>query len=78
MTLLVPFAIPAPAGAQSGTYFPGEPVDGPSADVQTLGDLRVARDGTGAMAWVRKDGGVDHVFVSRLVGGAFLAPERVD
>ncbi len=78
LTLLVPFAIPAPAGAQSGTYFPGEPVDGPSADVQTLGDLRVARDGTGAMAWVRKDGGVDHVFVSRLVGGAFLAPERVD
>ncbi|MEP6952460.1 MAG: PKD domain-containing protein [Solirubrobacteraceae bacterium] len=78
LTLLVPFAIPASAGAATGTYFPGDPVDGPSADVQSLGDLRVARDGTGAMTWVRKDGGVDHVFVSRLVAGAFLAPERVD
>ena len=78
LTLLVPFAIPASAGAVAGTYFPGEPVDGPSADVQTLGDLRVARDGSGAMTWVRKDGGVDHIFVSRLVDGAFLAPERVD
>ena len=78
LTLLVPFAIPASAAAVSGTYFPGEPIDGPSADVQTLGDLRVARDGSGAVTWVRQDGGVDHIFVSRLVDGAFLAPERVD
>ena len=49
LTLLVPFAIPASAGAVAGTYFPGEPIDGPSADVQTLGDLRIARDGSGAM-----------------------------
>ena len=78
LTLLVPFAIPASAGAAAGAYFPGEPIDGPSTGVQSLGDLRVARDGTGAVTWVRQDGGVDHVFVSRLVGGAFQAPERVD
>ena len=32
----------------------------------------------GAVAYVRRDGGVDHVFVSRLVDGAWQAPERVD
>ena len=78
LTLLVPFVIPASAGAVAGAYFPGEPVDGPSADVQSLGDLRIARDGTGAMTWVRKDAGVDHIYVARFVGGAFLGPERVD
>lgn len=78
LTVLVPLAIPSAAGAAAGTFFPGEPIDGPSADVQSLGDLRVARDGTGAMTWVRQDGGVDHIFVSRLVDGAFRGPERVD
>lgn len=77
LTLLVPLVLPTAAGA-AGTYFAGDPIDGPSADVQSLGDLDVARDGTGAVAWVRKEGAVDHVFVSRLVDGAFLAPERVD
>ncbi len=78
LTVLVPLAVPSAAPAAAGTYYPGEPVDGPSADVQSLGDLRVARDGTGAMTWVRKDGGIDHIFVSRLVDGAFQGPERVD
>ncbi|MGZ6707238.1 MAG: PKD domain-containing protein [Solirubrobacteraceae bacterium] len=78
LTVLVPLALPASAGAAAGTFFPGDPVDGPSADVQSLGDVAVARDGTGAVAWVRKDGGVDHVFVARLVDGAFQPAERVD
>ena len=74
LTILVPFALPASAGAAAGAYFPGEPVDGPNTGVQSLGDLRVARDGSGAMTWVRQDGGVDHVFVSRLVGRCLPGP----
>jgi hypothetical protein len=71
-------ALPAPAGAVAGKFFTGQPVDGPSADIQSLGDLDVARDGTGALAYVKRVAGVDHVFVSRLVDGAFQAPEQID
>ena len=59
-------------------FFAGEPLDGPSADIRSVGDVDIARDGTGAVAYVKRDGGVDHVFVSRLVSGAWAAPERVD
>jgi PKD domain-containing protein len=79
LAALAPFALPAVAGAVvPGNYFAGAPVDGPSADIQGLGDLEVARDGTGALAYVKRVGGVDHVFVSRLVDGAFQAPEQID
>jgi len=79
LAVLAPLVLPAAAGAAvPGKYFAGEPVDGPSADIQSLGDLDVARDGTGALAYVKRVGGIDHVFVSRLVNGAFQAPEQVD
>lgn len=66
-----------PSVANAGFYL-GEPVDGPSADIRSVGDVDIARDGTGAVAYVRRDGGVDHIFVSRLANGVWQAPERVD
>jgi hypothetical protein len=68
----------APAGAAHAAFFAGEPVDGPSSDVRAVGDLDLARDGSGAVAYVRRDAGVDHVFVARVVNGQWQAPERVD
>ncbi|HMJ34055.1 MAG TPA: hypothetical protein VK501_09055 [Baekduia sp.] len=67
-----------PATAAHAAFFTGEPIDGPSPDIRSVGDIDVARDGSGAVAYVRRDGGVDHVFVSRLVSGAYQTPERVD
>jgi hypothetical protein len=79
LAVLAPLVLPACANAAvRGTFFAAEPIDGPSADVQSLGDLDVARDGTGALAYVKRVDGIDHVFVSRLVDGAFQAPEQVD
>ncbi|WP_187368769.1 PKD domain-containing protein [Baekduia soli] len=75
VTSLAALAAAAPAHA---AFFAGEAIDGPSADIRSVGDLDIARDGTGAVAYVRRDAGVDHVFVSRLVGGAWQPPERVD
>ena len=71
-------ALPGPAHAAPGKYFAGETIDGPGADVQRLGDVDVARDGTGALAYVKRDAGVDHVFVSRLIEGTWQPPERLD
>jgi hypothetical protein len=72
-------ALPATGTAQAG-LFAGDPVDGPSpgADVQSLGDLDLARDGTGALTYIKRVDGVDAVFVARFVGGVFLPGERID
>jgi hypothetical protein len=79
LAALAALVLPAAAGAAvPGKFFAGDPIDGPSADIQSLGDLDVSRDGTGALAYVKRVGGIDHVFVSRLVNGVFQAPEQVD
>ncbi len=70
--------LPAGAHAVGGTFFAGEAVDGPSVDIQRLGDVDIARDGTGALVYVKLDGGVNHIFASRLINGAWEAPQRID
>ncbi|HVL96825.1 MAG TPA: PKD domain-containing protein [Solirubrobacteraceae bacterium] len=68
----------APAGAARAAWFGAEPVDGPSPGIAGFGDLDLARDGSGALAYLKLDGGVPHVFVARMWGGAWRPPERVD
>lgn len=38
----------------------------------------MARDGTGAVVYLKAVAGIDHVFVSRLLSGVFRAPEELD
>jgi hypothetical protein len=68
------------AGPARGQPSPAAPqvVDGPSAAIQSLGGLSVARDGTGGLVYLKGVAGVSRVFVSRLVGGQFQAPEEID
>jgi hypothetical protein len=70
-------ALAAPGAAHAG-YVPTETIDGPSPDILRMGDMDISRDGTGLLAYVRRDEGAPHVVVSRLVDGAWQAPERVD
>src|SRR4051794_9325495 len=76
---LIPLVIAlfAPASAHAGV-FTGEVIDGPTPDIVSVGDVDLARDGTGAVGYVRRDGPNEHVFVSRLVDGGFATPERLD
>lgn len=67
----------APAAAHAG-YFPAEVIDGPTPDIVSAGDVDVARDGNGGVLYLKKDQGVDHVFLSRLQDGAFQPPQRMD
>lgn len=74
------FALPAAGVARAGV-FPGETVDGPGApgaEIQSLGDVDLARDGSGGLAYVKRVDGVDAIFVARFTGGAFAPAERVD
>ncbi len=68
-----------PAWAQqTATFGPATVLDGPSADIQSLSGMAVARDGTGGLAYVKDVGGVAHVFASQLFNGSFGAPVQVD
>jgi len=72
----------APAHAatpRSPTLGPSDAViDGASANIQSLNGMSMARDGTGALVYLKNVLGVPHVFVSRLAGGVFTAPVQVD
>lgn len=74
-TLAATAVAAAPADA---AFFPGDPLDGPSADIRALGDLDLARDGTGALAYVKRVDGVEHIFVTRFEQGVFHPAERID
>jgi hypothetical protein len=69
----------APA-AQAQIATPAAPrmIDGPSPDIVGLSGLSVARDGTGGVVYLKNVGGTQHVFVSRLLGGAFQVPQEID
>jgi len=70
--LLVALASP---GSASAGWFAGDPVD--RGDVLDV-DADLARDGAGALAWVKREDGVGHVYLSRLAGGAAQPAVRVD
>ena len=65
----------APATADAAIV-PGAPVDGPSADITANSVVQsdVAPDGTAAIAYLK--GATPKVWVSRLVGGAWAAPQQ--
>ncbi len=76
-TLLAGLVLALP-GAARANYFPAAAVDGPSADIQRLGGLDVAFDGSGALVYVKNAGGIPRVFASRLAGGVWQTPEQLD
>lgn len=57
-------------------------ISGPSADLQLTSiqkvDVDVAPDGSAAVAFRQKVGGVDHIFVARYVNGVWGPAQRVD
>jgi len=69
-------ALQAPqAGA---VILPAVTIDGPSEEIVGFGGVAMAEDGTGGLVYLKRVDGVAHVFVSRYVGGHWLAPIRVD
>jgi hypothetical protein len=75
LAALLALLVAAPARAD---FFLGDAIDAPSPDARTLGDLDLARDGTGAVVYTRAVGGIDHVFAARFDGGRFQALAQID
>ena len=57
---------------------PATTIDGPSEDIVGFGGVAMAEDGTGGLVYLKRVDGVAHVFVSRYLGGHWMAPIRVD
>ena len=76
LTALLFAALLALAPAAQAAWFGADVVDGP-AEIDALGDVDVARDGTGGVVYIKRDGGIPQVFLSRLSGGAWQAPEKL-
>jgi hypothetical protein len=76
LALLACAVAAAPAGAVG--FAAPRTAAGPSGDVLELGGLGFARDGTGVVAYLMRDGGQPHVFASRLRRGDPTASVRVD
>lgn len=54
-------------------------IDGPSDAIGALGAVAMSEDGTGGLAYVKRDDdGRDHIFVAQFVDGRWRAPQRVD
>jgi hypothetical protein len=66
-----------PASAHAA-WFPADQLDGPTADIVSVGDAEVAREGVGAVVYLKRDGGAEHVFLTRLFNGAWEPPVRID
>jgi hypothetical protein len=67
-------------GAQQAraVILPATTIDGPSEDITGFGGVAMAEDGTGGLVYLKRVGGVAHVFVARYEEGHWLAPIRVD
>lgn len=71
-------ALALAAATARADIFPGDVAVRPTGALHQLDGLDLAPDGTGGLAFTMDDGGVEHVFVSRLLNGAWGAPERLD
>ena len=76
LTILAAALALALAPTANAAWFAAEVVDGP-AEITGLGDVDVARDGTGGLVYLKRDAGVPQVFLSRLDDGAWQPPEKL-
>jgi PKD domain len=70
-------ALTVAASAQA-VILPAATIDGPSESIAGFGGVAMAEDGTGGLVYLKRIGGVAHVFVSRYLHGQWQPPIRVD
>ncbi len=66
------------APAAQAEFFKSEVLDGPTPDIKRLGEVDLARDGSGAVTYVKAQEGGSKALATRLVSGSWNSPERLD
>jgi hypothetical protein len=74
----VAIALAVAAARARAVILPAVTIDGPSEDIVGFGGVAMAEDGTGGIVYLKRVGGVPHVFVSQYLGGRWLPPIRAD
>jgi hypothetical protein len=74
----VSIALTAHVARAHGVILPAKTIDPPSEDIVGFGGVAMAEDGTGGVVYLKRVGGVAHVFVARYIGGEWRPPMRVD
>ncbi len=79
-TLVLVFAAGLVVHSQDAgaTIQPAVTIDGPSEDIVGFGGVAMAEDGSGGLVYLKRVGGVAHVFVARYLHGQWLAPIQAD
>jgi PKD domain len=77
-TVAASIVLAAGAPRAGAVILPAVTIDGPSPEIIGFGGVAMAEDGTGGIVYLKRVGGVAHVFVSRFIGRRWLAPIRVD
>lgn len=75
LSALLWLAIGASARA---VILPAQTIDGPNEEIVGFGGAAMAEDGTGGLVYLKRIGGVPHVFVSQYKAGHWGAPVQVD
>ncbi|HUA74426.1 MAG TPA: PKD domain-containing protein [Solirubrobacteraceae bacterium] len=75
---LAALALAAGARDAQAVILPATTIDGPSQEIVGFGGIAMAEDGTGGVVYLKRVGGVAHVFVARYAEGRWFPPVRVD
>ncbi|HEX3434847.1 MAG TPA: PKD domain-containing protein [Solirubrobacteraceae bacterium] len=78
VALLAAATLAFAAGPAQAVILPAQTIDGPSEDIVGFGGVAMAEDGTGGLVYLKRVGGVAHVFVAQFIGGHWLAPIQAD
>jgi hypothetical protein len=75
---LAVLALGVQARVAHAVILPAVTIDGPSEQIVGFGGVAMAEDGSGGLVYLKRVGGVAHVFVARYAEGRWQAPIRVD
>ncbi len=78
IVLLTAALVLVPAATARAAWFPAVAIDGPNGDVIDIGNVDLARDGAGAVSYLRNDGGARTCSSRGRRAARGVAPERLD
>jgi hypothetical protein len=76
LVLLVSLLVLAPAAPAAAAWFPADVVDGPGP-IDAVGGVSLARDATGAVAYIKREGDNPAGYLARFVDGGWRPAERL-
>src|SRR5215216_4453112 len=76
LPLLTALAVLWLAPAAQAVWYGAEALDGP-ADIQSVADADLGRDGDGGVVYLKNEGGVPQAFLVRMIDGGWQPPERL-